>query len=842
MTLKSNIGIFASSNNNANRAGLKAYEKGETGFNVSLNSLSVSAGQTSELQTQIPMQQMQAGMQLNDMQASMQLSGTQESIQLDVKQLEMLSMEQFGQNTTLLRAKPSVTFAENAVTDEEYNAVSVDYTYTATDIDDSVTYDNSSLPDGVTMYIYRCLIEFLPVEDVKSITFTDYATLKLVNAVQSSQIGDETAAGKYFYALSTSSSESPVNHANASTAVTQELGTSIALHDVTDAKFIDMRWSYPILAGTSTTDTLQAISVGDIVTVNPDTSNDIYPSTKLYAVYPDEEVRVYTTTSQDSTVTINYIYVSTNAMIGIRGGSLVIDVDGVAYLPYMDYFLNMHQKNITDILSVTEIRFSPRSYTYKLICMIKDDEYSDPNTIIGTTYYQDTIILSGTKIRDIGICSSMNIADIFFVTAYSLNSSKQRTIYTVSNNVGAVSGKYFSIKHYGTDGAIHADMNYPQYNVAPNKVFSKILAVHKLALNAFASVAYIGNYVSQAYTVPVSLFPATNYMSVHPEHGTAFVSVVTLPTWSEDINDISTLPPRLVDEFPEVYYKFPVMDYSISLGKTLFAVYRGSVYDSQLYSYANTNKRYDMPSGDVYASSSLFVVATATLTYMYGFNELGFQLLTTIEDKILCDSLQLSSGVYLLGTRGLYIYDGKVVHRLLSLTATDGRFTVNSDGSMLACIISGNAFSLVAVNQLGHVSTVEDNIVGSSFFFLSKKPHDKCVFSYTNNSATHIAELTKTSTRSALSRLTVSPLIAQYNSELVSLSVYAKGVGTIVISGLTDNTIIIDIDSVQYSKYNASIDNREIVNDKAYTIHISSNVTMLQSLMASVVIESNVDM
>lgn len=352
------------------------------------------------------------------------------------------------------------------------------------------------------------------------------------------------------------------------------------------------------------------------------------------------------------------------------------------------------------------------------------------------------------------------------------------------------------------------------------------------------------------------------------ESGLVLSSIVKIPSISEDTKDFNSLPLRLIDEYPEIFWDYQIGTDSLVIGKERFVSVNGDLYNASTFSLVcNDSSPKIEGNGEIYSDGGIIFVSNDNLTKIYSYNELGFSLLFTIEDKILCSPVKSSVGILACGKNGIWAISDKGAIRIWSpgrevvqaslKTELDNCCVAILDNGDLANVLlvgeSGSVlvgsstnelskgypkFTVVTINQLGLVSwqELETDLTDAKFVDIGPDSNLVVVDLLNDNSIYNVIkdESESGDTYSITSNQNIEFYGEPVVSDLIKISVFAKGTGTIELYVKDDLINTVDISSTSY--YNECIfELSNPMNMLNYTLVGSKGVKILQRILGVII-------
>jgi len=390
--------------------------------------------------------------------------------------------------------------------------------------------------------------------------------------------------------------------------------------------------------------------------------------------------------------------------------------------------------------------------------------------------------------------------------------------------------------------------------------------------NSILSIIFIGEYVSSGLTFPMSICSQRNKgtaISKNVSTGRKCVIVYTLPSVDSDTGTFKSLPLRMEDEYPSIFNGSLIGDKVFTLGKTMCVSSSGSLYgSSELALVGNVSNTMLSKSGTIFESVGFFFLVSDRLTSIYTFTELGMDLVSVIEDEIICDPVKISIGIIAVGKHGIWVISKEGVRKLWHskndiaqaslktdldncciaiIDAGDIEYSaISSSNNMTICSKSGNAlttgvkmFISVSINQFGSISSQQVHSEVTSANFIDIGDSSKLILIDVINGNAIYNLTTKTNDIADTYSISSNQNIEMYGEsvvgQLIGLEIFAKGTGTIdvSISSGAVQTVIVNSPN-RYSSYKVGLS--EQMNMLDYTIEISSGVKIMQRILGKVIL------
>lgn len=373
-------------------------------------------------------------------------------------------------------------------------------------------------------------------------------------------------------------------------------------------------------------------------------------------------------------------------------------------------------------------------------------------------------------------------------------------------------------------------------------------------------------YLPNATSFNGQVLVSGNTSSINPfyKSGRDYIHIATMPAYDTTIASFASLPLRMEDEYPEVYNNSGAATSSFMLGKTMFVFKDGTLYESgSLTLCPNTNRVYvSEPGSIIYKCGHLIFIASANVTSVYAFSELGLMLMYVIEDKIICNPVKLSFGVVAVGCKNIWSclnegatkihsYDGIVTNAAIKTRLDNSAIVVSdsgkkvwnylipsdSDGGYLVSgsdilAVSGVSFDSISINQFGHLSKseIDTDFVGINII----NPGQQSDLIVIDNQAGIVAKLLKTSSEFNDSQYSIqtSQIInvnnRPLNMAITQLAIFAKGIGNIVFN-IDGEERVIEVCSQKYKKHLLNV--HSDFNCFDFSINVDKDVKMLQKVI-----------
>jgi hypothetical protein len=355
--------------------------------------------------------------------------------------------------------------------------------------------------------------------------------------------------------------------------------------------------------------------------------------------------------------------------------------------------------------------------------------------------------------------------------------------------------------------------------------------------------------------------------------GRTCLSIITLPSFDPLVKTLTTLPLRMVDEYPAVYYQAPIADKTFILGKTKFVAIEGSLYETGGFNLVgDPYKLYLSDTGRLYSQSGYFFLAKDNLTNVYSFTELGIQPLLTIEDEIICDPIKISIGIIAVGTSGIWLITDKLIKLWNStLPISQASIKTQLDNSCVIAIDDGSTlfyylstathdlivsstgdfigrespmFTAITINQFGHISNQQITSVMETGSFIDLGSNSRLLVLDTLSTGVNYLEKNAVEETDYF-ELKSSQYVEMYGETYIAMiryiDVYYQGIGniTFTINGSVKTPVAVSNSTGRYIKYRYVLTSSIPLSMFNYVIRCSGTVKIIGRIIARVDLMEN---
>lgn len=614
---------------------------------------------------------------------------------------------------------------------------------------------------------------------------------------------------------------------------------------------------------TTDTITLPVYSIGQDVKLADDTVNEY----NIYFVCPDSDCRYYIASKESFSVDklISYyslIQLASSRTLGIAkrdSGKLVLCIkDGDKYFtPSIPSDNSDSGRNLSNINVI--------SSTYGSVSFVA--EYSN-----GSKFYFNfksiadfsAGLLYPKTFQDKYMFSGYDITEDVLVSSNSKNS--------ISLNAAIKFGVKLDQIAFNQDVFVKESSESITGNLySPVKI---VLSSPDMIGNSMLKISALGEFVSTGLCFPMSIclqHDKGTSISNNPRYGKRTVNVFTTPSVDKTTLQWSTLPLRMNDEYPSIFYCSKIGDKSFVQGKTKFVSVGGTVYSANEFNLiGDPSQVYISETGTLFMVAGYFFIAKSNLTNVYQFTELGMQLSMTIEDEIICNPVVSSVGIVMCGRTGIWTLTKEGVIKIWKSTNTISQASLKTDldNSCIAIldnnsyeydivtssddyIVCGNetsdntqlcsgrtSFTAVTINQFGFVSSQSIVTDLNTVDFIDIGAESELLILDLTGSNT-LNTLVKGDDTENSFTIQSNQQIEMYQETMYAtlnkLRLFAKGSGTITININDLEVGMIIVSSDRFKEYNLTLN--VDMNMLDYKITCTAGVKLMQRVVGIITIK-----